>query len=100
MTNNPETLCDINNPLYEMRAELVKDFLSYDPHKYHTIQGYSFFEDPSFGDEVGLVMLTPECQLFRTDLYDATRAELVEVIEQGKIDGFESFGDFARFEFI
>jgi len=97
---NPETLCDINNPYYELRADLVRDFLGCDPFKYYTIKGHSFFEDPHLGDEVGLVMLTPDCQLFRTDLYDATRAELVEVIDQGIADGFSSFGDFARFEFV
>ena len=83
-----------------MRAEKVKDFLSCDPHKFYTIKGHSFFEDPHLGDEVGLVMLTPDCQLFRTDLYDQTRAEIFEIIGAGTVGGFSQFGDFARFEFV
>ena len=79
---NAETVCDIDNPIYEMRADKIKDFLSYEPNRVTTLQRHTFFECPIMGSDVGLVMLTPDCELWSTDLYDATRAEMIEVIEE------------------
>ena len=95
MRNLPETLCDIDNPLYEMRADKVKAFLSYEPHKFCTVNGQSFFEDPHFGDEAGLVVLTPDCQLFSTDMIDPTRAELLDITENNVIEEL-----YPKFQFV
>ena len=101
---NPETLCDIDqidNSIYEMRADKIRDFLSYEPQKLETVKGHTFFECPIMGGEVGRVLMTPDCQLFQTDIFVTNNKDLSAIVDQGIYHGFlRSFGDFRKWEFI
>ena len=76
--------------LVNRRTKSSYEFLSLNPHKFMTVKGHSFFECPLRGDEEGLIMKTPDCQLFVTDLYDPTEDELEDVIDNGEFAEYYS----------
>jgi hypothetical protein len=74
-----------------MKNVMIEKFLSLKPHKWMAVKGHSFYECPLRGDEEGLIMKTPDNQLFVTDLYDLDKEELEDVIGNGEFEEYYSY---------
>ena len=73
----------MENTIKDINQDKVNKFMSLKPHKWFTIKKHSFYECPIYGSDEGLIIKTPNNELFVTDLFDANTDDLKDLIENG-----------------